>query len=848
LADPVVTVPNGRDVIEATQTAITGVSVADTDTDLSTIEVYCLYGTMDVSNLSSCTVAVGALDSSRFKLSGTQANLNTAIGTLRYTGLTGFNRYLVTAEVTKDIVTVIATDGAAGTDTETFTVDVHPTGSTLRWCSNSGDGAAGTSEAAPYSPMDFLEELETRVNASQSVAGYVGIGLDGRYTGTRYMLNGLSASPGDDTVGIEGTLAQPIVFKSQNPGGVEIDGENARKTCHIYNAKFFYLEGINAHDSSESVIYFTGSSSHRCPDCIVREVVAWNADRTGNFHVFSSWRADRHLRVDCAGFGSARKTFEHFFSSGGGDGPTDRRCWGRWEDKPNPTPNQGPQMSFSQTYGSDHQWLENCIGLIGGTSGQTEQRQGCFSHDTEEMDGLKQYGCITYVKDWNATRAFPQNGYFVLGKGQNEQDFQHNAIYLLPSEADLDSGGNPTITVRPMTLVANPPGGSSTNIAQNISIVAANDWSVGAGWTTGNQQYDDTAYTGIDSIFSATPGGGANIRYRYNEDHRNRGSAPELTNDNLWGTNGGWPMRDRIFDATALAIAAGNSPDGYDPWSDPDTGGGEADVDAAIAALWGTLPFNTAPVNTTGTPPTIEEEVAVALTGYSIADTDSNLKYVRVSVTGGTVSVTLSGCTVVAGANGSADLILSGTQANLNTAIGTLQYTSNNGVTADTLTMIAIDGNQATDINHVSLTIGAPATNEAPVNTVAISSFITLIGTLVAITGTSVTDADGNIDTVRYNCTSGDLGVTLSGSATISAGANNSSDLTVEGSETDINNTIATLTYTPDSGFQGTDTITMTSTDEDMASDVDSITVETAITSITKIKMHRRVFTYYRRG
>ena len=57
--------------------------------------------------------------------------------------------------------------------------------------------------------------------------------------------------------------------------------------------------------------------------------------------------------------------------------------------------------------------------------------------------------------------------------------------------------------------------------------------------------------------------------------------------------------------------------------------------------------------------------------------------------------------------------------------------------------------------------------------------------------------------------------MTLSGSATISAGANGSGDLTIQGSTTDINATLASLTYTGNTDVVGTaaDTLTVTTND-----------------------------------
>ena len=55
--------------------------------------------------------------------------------------------------------------------------------------------------------------------------------------------------------------------------------------------------------------------------------------------------------------------------------------------------------------------------------------------------------------------------------------------------------------------------------------------------------------------------------------------------------------------------------------------------------------------------------------------------------------------------------------------------------------------------------------------------------------------------------------MTLSGAATISAGANGTSTLTISGTETDINATLASLSYQGTLNYTGPDTLTTLSTD-----------------------------------
>jgi hypothetical protein len=120
---PVVTVPTANYyAFSGVTKALTSlVSVADSGNNLATIRVRVTAGaTCNVTNLSSCTVSAGSRDSVDFTLSGTQANLNTAIGLLTMDNTTTGTK----------TITITANDGT-DTDEETFSVIVGATSLTL---------------------------------------------------------------------------------------------------------------------------------------------------------------------------------------------------------------------------------------------------------------------------------------------------------------------------------------------------------------------------------------------------------------------------------------------------------------------------------------------------------------------------------------------------------------------------------------------------------------------------------------------------------------------------------------------------------------------------------------------
>ena len=131
-----------------------------------------------------------------------------------------------------------------------------------------------------------------------------------------------------------------------------------------------------------------------------------------------------------------------------------------------------------------------------------------------------------------------------------------------------------------------------------------------------------------------------------------------------------------------------------------------------------------------------------------------------------------------------------------------------------------VDGNTAT----VNITVTAVPDNTVPGPQTVDED------TALPISGLAVNDATGNLSTVELSVTNGTLDVTLSGSATISAGANGSNSLTLAGSQDDINATLASLIYQGTLNYHGADTLTMLS--KDSSGTTDSDTVAITVTSV----------------
>jgi hypothetical protein len=176
-------------------------------------------------------------------------------------------------------------------------------------------------------------------------------------------------------------------------------------------------------------------------------------------------------------------------------------------------------------------------------------------------------------------------------------------------------------------------------------------------------------------------------------------------------------------------------------------------------------------------------------------------------------------------------LTLSGSEAAINASLATLSYQGNlnfNG--SDTLTILSTDssGTPLSDTDTVAITVSA--VGNAPINTVP-DAQTALEDTALNISGLSVADVDGNLASTQLSVTNGSVTVTLTGGATISAGANSSNSLTLSGSEVAINATLATLSYQGNANFNGSDTLTVLSTDSSGTPLTDTDTVAITVNS-----------------
>jgi trimeric autotransporter adhesin len=160
-----------------------------------------------------------------------------------------------------------------------------------------------------------------------------------------------------------------------------------------------------------------------------------------------------------------------------------------------------------------------------------------------------------------------------------------------------------------------------------------------------------------------------------------------------------------------------------------------------------------------------------------------------------------------------------GGNAPINAVLGGVSVTAGQAVSA-TATVDLGGGNYgSTSEFAASVVCQTPPTNTVP------GAKTVNEDTALVINGVSVSDPDGNLSTVRLTVANGTLSVNLAGGATISLGANASASLTLSGTQAQINAALAAITYQGTSNFNGSDTLTMLSTDSFGAIDGDTVAI-----------------------
>src|SRR5580704_16985456 len=196
--------------------------------------------------------------------------------------------------------------------------------------------------------------------------------------------------------------------------------------------------------------------------------------------------------------------------------------------------------------------------------------------------------------------------------------------------------------------------------------------------------------------------------------------------------------------------------------------------------------------------------------GITLSDLHAggNSDSLTLSVSSGTLTLaSLSGLSVVSGANGSSSITVSGTLANLNADLNGLVYTPASGFSgADSLSISVSDPGDSLSASHtVALSVQAPPWFGGPASA-WVNENTTLTFSAAKGNALSIADSAAGYTGLELTLTAANGKVkfsTMSG-LTVVSGANGSASVTVKGTLAGLNAAINGLVFTPTSGYAGT--------------------------------------------
>lgn len=263
------------------------------------------------------------------------------------------------------------------------------------------------------------------------------------------------------------------------------------------------------------------------------------------------------------------------------------------------------------------------------------------------------------------------------------------------------------------------------------------------------------------------------------------------------------------------------------PGYDLTTGLGTPIANLLVPALAGYSPNQPQPPGVSGpTSASVNEDSSLTFSsgqGNAISLTDSqiggNSDSLTLSVGDGTLSLgSTSGLSFSSGTNNSGSMTVSGTLANLNAALSGLVYTPNSGFSGgDALHVSVTDpGDSLSGSSTVTLTVNAPTAPKVTVpGAQPVNENSSLVFSSANDTGISLADsfAGSNPETLTLSVSNGTLTLGSTSGLNVTGGGNGTSSMTVTGTLAALNADINGLTYTPSSGFSGTDSLQISMTD-----------------------------------
>lgn len=256
------------------------------------------------------------------------------------------------------------------------------------------------------------------------------------------------------------------------------------------------------------------------------------------------------------------------------------------------------------------------------------------------------------------------------------------------------------------------------------------------------------------------------------------------------------------------------------------------------------VPVNDAPVLSVPGDQTIASGIAIDISGFTVQDnkdiSQGATDYIEVTVAAtdnydhayGRINILTPGTATVTG-DGTATVVVKGTNADVQAALNTLRYTptDSNVDQAILMTVTADDrsggvggvgnGKEDTGVDGNNIVvktfhINTSSTNDGPVVTAPASLTVAEDTSAVAVAGVSYSDTDdfGGIESITLSVSHGSVNLTTRTGLTVIAGGYDSATVTLEGTKTALNNALATLKYTPTANYHGSDILSVTADDK----------------------------------
>ncbi|WP_193771168.1 DUF4347 domain-containing protein, partial [Candidatus Magnetaquicoccus inordinatus] len=247
------------------------------------------------------------------------------------------------------------------------------------------------------------------------------------------------------------------------------------------------------------------------------------------------------------------------------------------------------------------------------------------------------------------------------------------------------------------------------------------------------------------------------------------------------------------------------------------TGSGGVQSDTQTIAI--SLTGNDTPTVAVPAGLTIADKLPIAISGLAVADSTHAETFSLTLSTdnGGVLHVDASNVTISSGNNDSTALTLTGSLSAINAALATVEYSAtSDSASQESITLLVSDGYSegigGAKSSSNSLTFSLTANDTPQVNVAAVNALPIMDTLFHPIPGITISDTlSGESVTATVSVLQGIVHATAQGNAILLN--NDSSVLTLSGTVTDVNSTLASLEYASTASASGLETVTLSLND-----------------------------------